>query len=688
MIGYVLAFIIGFLLLGAIWGALKVNSPVHYSSFVSTEVQNENLIIRKKNTKKPMLFPESIHDVIESILLDPKNIACPLISYRKQIASGEIPTKQRVLTSFTGQQYHNALANIVVKIDKFLKNNQTRVCLFLEPGIAWHATNFAVQLKGCVIVTVHSTLSKPAILNAFVEARPTVIVTSKDSLQNLTRLLDSETLDFVEAVLVHFYNVEENIERVFEQLSAEAKKNFPEAVFIQHSICPEDNEIHLQKFSRQITDTAAIIYTSGTSSEKAKGVVVTEHNLHSSITFFYSDAHHFLAGIGGNYLSFLPAAHVFEYMMSFQIIMLNYSYVFGSAKTLSGENCLDEEGQPAGDLAIVRPTVMACVPLVLARLRHKIEGGIAKKGAFALSLYRFLYAFKHFPYKFPFLNDVADLILFRKVRQTLGGKLHFLLSGGAALQDELKEFCETVLGVRVVEGYGLTETVAAGLISLPCDSFQRRAFVGVPKSGIEVCLRIDRNRLARDPSGHLVVEGALFMRGKNIALQYLNGDPVIDSDGWLDTGDRAITTCSTSLCQELTDKGFLNDKSLSQCDYASDEGAIKITGREKEIVKLSNGEFINLVEIEFEVKKIVGVENCALFVFVDKVVLLVLSTDLVSYNKEYFEKQLTVLTDKRLKKIKKVIVVHGDWSIENGVLTPTLKLRRFKLRELYKDILE
>lgn len=412
--------------------------------------------------------------------------------------------------------------------------------------------------------------------------------------------------------------------------------------------------------------SACIIYTSGTGGAP-KGVVLS----HGAIITNCMGAHDLLLQLGLSdevFLSFLPLSHAYEHTAG-QFFPISIGAQIYYAEGLD---------QLAGNLQEVRPTLMTAVPRLYEVLRQKILRGIEREGgsklrwfnrAIDLGLKRQA-APEAMTFKERALDLLCSLLVRRKVGKRFGGRLKCFVSGGAPLNVEVGQFF-TALGVRILQGYGQTE--AAPVISANHPTKIKMETVGPPLRGVEL-------RIAED--GEICVRGELVMRG------YWNNpkatENVIDSQGWLHTGDIG----------ELDEDGYL-----------------KITDRKKDIIVNSGGD--NIAPQRVEGFLALEPEIAQAMVYGDKrphlVALIVPDPEFVQRwakenDRDADQAALSADPDFRkavgeaiqrvnrglsnIEKVRKFCVADEAFSVENAMMTPTLKIRRHVIRERYGSQLE
>ncbi|MDO8988584.1 MAG: long-chain fatty acid--CoA ligase [Sideroxyarcus sp.] len=420
----------------------------------------------------------------------------------------------------------------------------------------------------------------------------------------------------------------------------------------------------------EIGELASIIYTSGTTG-KPKGVMLSHNNMLSNA---YDSMGTFTVFGSDLMLSFLPLSHTFERTCGYYLqVMTGATVAYARSIPLLSE-----------DLQYIKPTILISVPRIYERVYAAIhakleEGSPVKRLLFNLAVEvgwaRFLREQGRGGWKLSFLLwPLLQKLVAQKILDRLGGRLRTAVSGGAALAPEISRMF-VGLGLPVVQGYGLTETspIVAG-------NYLENNFpdsVGQPIRGVQV---------------KLGEQSALLVKGPNVMMGYWNNPEatraMIDADGWLNTGDVA---------------------------HISETGHVYITGRLKEIIVLSNGEKIPPGDMEAAILHdplidqvmICGEGKPYL------VALAVLNPDVwkaVAAKVGVRSDMPESLTDSNVEakvlrriarnissfpgyaKVHRVMLTLEPWTIENGLLTPTLKLKRVtvskqfaaEIEELYK----
>ncbi|HNW76728.1 MAG TPA: AMP-dependent synthetase/ligase [Bacteroidales bacterium] len=412
-------------------------------------------------------------------------------------------------------------------------------------------------------------------------------------------------------------------------------------------------------------DLATVIYTSGTTG-RPKGVMLSHRNFTSN---FMECAQVYRFSNTDRALSFLPLCHVYERM-------LNYLYQ-SYGMTVYYVESLDKV---AGVIREVRPTTFAAVPRVLEKIydrmvaRGRTFHGI-KKIVFFWAL-RQGHEFEMDPARdlwFEFKLFFARKLVLERWRQSLGGRIELIISGSACLHPRLARVFWAA-GIPVIEGYGLTETSPVIAVTRFGPGGMKFGTVGPILPGVEV-------KFAED--------GEILCRGPNVMMGYHNRPEktaeVIDADGWFHTGDIGL----------LEDGKYL-----------------RITDRKKEMFKTSTGKYIAPQVIEQRLKESPFIENVMVIGENRKY-----TAALIVPNFDYLlswcqAKNINVVSFERMlknprvihrireevqkynqslgqtEKIKKFRLIHEEWSVQTGELSPTLKLRRKVIQEKYFKLIE
>ncbi len=411
-------------------------------------------------------------------------------------------------------------------------------------------------------------------------------------------------------------------------------------------------------------DTACFIYTSGTGGAP-KGVMLS----HGAILCNCMGAHHLLEQLGLRdevFLSFLPLSHAYEHTAGqfFPVsIGAEIYYCAGVEHLLT-------------NLAEAKPTIMTAVPRLYENMYQRILLGVEKQGGLKQKLFNLALRLGQMKYRNPgslsLLERVQDTLVDKlvrdKMRARFGGRLKAMVSGGAALNPEIGIFF-TALGLPVLQGYGQTES--APVISANPPNRVKMETVGPPLKGVEVKIAEDGEILVR---GELVMQG--YWRKEGATAKALR-------DGWLHTGD------------------------IGEID---DDGYLKITDRKKDILVLTGGDNVSPARIEGFLTLQPEIHQA--MVFGDKrphLVSLIVPEEAfvtefaksagvaaklseLSENGD-FRTAISKVVDRvnlglsNLEKVRRFAIAAEPFTVENEMMTPTLKIRRHRIIEAYGQIL-
>ncbi|MGH7534151.1 MAG: AMP-dependent synthetase/ligase [Gemmatimonadales bacterium] len=419
----------------------------------------------------------------------------------------------------------------------------------------------------------------------------------------------------------------------------------------------------------QPEDLATIIYTSGTTGDP-KGVMLTHGNIASNVTTCLAL---FDWGPGDECLSFLPLSHIFERMFG--------HYCMFSAGVLI--NYAESIDTVAANMLELRPTMMAAVPRLYEKIYSRVLDGVRSAPAPKRRLFAWArrvgeewavrtIAGQPVPVGLAIQRRIADRLVFAKLRSRTGGRFRFLISGGAPLSPEIAKFFYAA-GMPILEGYGLTET--SPVMSVNTFARMRLGTVGPPIPGVEI-------RIAPD--------GEILTRGPNVMRGYF-GKPeatadAINPDGWFHTGDIGMLDA---------------------------EGYLRITDRKKDLIVTAGGKNIAPQPIENLAKTSKFVSNAVMLG--DRrpfpIMLVVPNAEALrgwaahrglpangsveelialpdAQNKVEREVRMTLRDLAQFEMPKKLLLLSRDFSVEDGELTPTLKVRRRIVEQRHREAIE
>jgi long-chain acyl-CoA synthetase len=411
-------------------------------------------------------------------------------------------------------------------------------------------------------------------------------------------------------------------------------------------------------------DLAGFIYTSGTTGNP-KGVMLSHNNIVSNVLAVHSV---FPIESGDRSLSFLPWAHAFG-----QTCELHCLLSLGASLAIN-----DEIPNLVGNLAEVKPSILYAVPRIFNRIYDGVNKQISGKPPIIQKLFRkaISVADRKSQGQSVGLFDklalaLADRLIFEKIRQRFGGRLRYAISGSAALSTDVAKFIDA-LGIMVYEGYGLSETSPIATCNFP----GARKIGSVGKAIPDVRIHIDKTVTGDDKKGEIVIYGPNVMQG------YHNRP-------------------------EEQAKSFTDDGGFKSGDtgWIDDDGFLFIAGRIKEQYKLENGKYVMPAPLEESLKLSPFISNVMLDGANRPFNIAVIVPDhptvdkwakdeghsVSSYSKD--EKLRKLIEDeigkfgskfKGYERPKKLLIVDEEFTTENDMLTPTMKLKRAKVMEKYE----
>lgn len=505
--------------------------------------------------------------------------------------------------------------------------------------------DLATQMIGLLPLIAHSTFSKEQIMHIIDEAKPKAIFCTSDKLQ--IKLQNNE---------IDYYIISESQNSDYQQTLL--KEKFDEAA--------------ISKIADQITteDLAMVIYTSG-STGMPKGVMLSHANIMSNLGAVLS-----LLPVGpkARTITFLPVSHILERASVYMSLTMGLSI-----------HVIDDLNKLQETMAEVRPEFMTAVPRIIEKMLEGLASYRSEKGFFAKKLLKWAIevGLKYEPHKgfkphYAFNNMIARYLVLSKLRKATGGKLKGIVVGGAHLRPDLSHLLE-VAGIRIREGYGMTETSPIITVNRFEPGMHKIGTVGLPLSNVEI--KLDHN------DGEM--GGEIIVKGPNVTSGYYKhpelNEELFDDDGWLKTGD--IGT--------LDDKGFLT-----------------ITDRKKNIFKTSAGKYVAPQLLENLFQKSLYLNQILIIGFHKPYITALVvpnyfalekwaadndihwtSPTYMAHNikvREKIEEDIKEVNDTlpKFKRIIKFELLDEEWTIENELLSASLKPRRKEIESRFSKQIE
>jgi len=527
--------------------------------------------------------------------------------------------------------------NINDKIAIVSHNNQTK----------WNITDMGVLQVGAQDVPVYPTISPADFEYIFNHAEVSyIIVSNKEIYDKVASIKDSLPL----------------VKDIFSFDEIEGVKKWDEILASGES---DDNQAELDQRKAEVKedDLATIIYTSGTTG-RPKGVMLTHKNIVTTVTS--SSLRVPELRDGGRVISFLPSCHIFERMIHYLYFYRGFGVYFAESIEQIGDNIRE-----------VKPHLFTAVPRLIEKVYDKIIAkgqeltGIKKALFFwAVSVgEKFDFETEHkFPYSLKL--KLARKLIFSKWKLALGGELQYMVSGSAALLPTLQRVFNAA-ELSVLEGYGMTETSGVISVNSPNDQW-KIGTVGRPISIVDV-------KIAED--------GEILAKGPNMMIGYYKEPEKtaeVFTDGYLHTGD---------------------------IGHLDKDGVLKITDRKKEMFKTSGGKYVAPQLIEGAMKQSHFIEQIMVVGEGQKLVAAIiqpafpfiiewakrhnidLGDDYAKIANNQQVKDRVMKDIERFNKgfgkwetIKKIELTPDEWTVDTGHLTPTMKLKRKVVKEIYIEL--
>ena len=528
---------------------------------------------------------------------------------------------------YSWEEVYLNIIKLSKEISKYI-NKGDRCLLISENRPEWMITDLSIMLSAGITVPAYTTYTERDYEYIINDCEPSIIFVSDNTqYQKIKNLIPKKK--FIKKIIIFDSIINLNIDFNLNINDIFKCQDFENRSFLDLNI--------------QRKDIACIIYTSGTQGNP-KGVMLS----HGGILNNCEGSCDLLETIISNktrFLTWLPLSHSYEHTVQFVQIAV-------AAKVFYAES-IEKLIKNMNDCS---PEIMTAVPRFYQNLYQKINGTFNKATGLKKILVEQTISlgkkklFKNKLYVSEnLINFICEKVVRKKIKSQFGGSLRAFVSGGGALDKEVGSFLNAI-GLPTLQGYGLTET--SPVVSCNPINDIRVETVGPPFKGNLV-------KIADD--------GEILIKGENVMLGYWRNEKETNKvliDGWLHTGDI----------------GEFDNKFL------------KITDRKKDIIITPGGDNISPIKIENDLIKLNFVEQ--VLVYGDNkpylVSLIVLSSEQKSLTNEEIKKEIKKVNKNlsKIEKIKKFIVIKEQFTIENGMMTPTLKLKRYKIIEKYKIELE
>ncbi len=527
---------------------------------------------------------------------------------------------------FTWKETFHSIKKVSSEIKKYLKKGD-RCLLISENRPEWFITDLSIMSSAGITVPAYTTYAERDYEYIINDCTPRLIFVSNQEQFNKVK---------------NIINKKQFIEKIFSFEKLDLDKN--KYINLKELLLNLDHDDEsFPKLDLKRIDPACIIYTSGTQGNP-KGVILS----HGGILNNCEGALDILKPLITNqtrFLTWLPLSHSYEHTVQFVQISIGAKVFYAESIEKLIKNMND-----------CKPQLMTAVPRFYQNLYQKINASFNKATGLRKKLILSMLEIgkkKILKQKLSLLekiiDNLLDKIVRKKIKDQFGGELKTFVSGGGALDKDVGVFLNAI-GLPTLQGYGLTETSPV----VSCNPIHdiRVETVGPPFKGNDV-------KIAED--------GEILVKGENVMLGYWNKEEEtkkVLKDGWLYTGDIGVL----------------------------ENGYLKITDRKKDILITPGGDNISPVKIENELSNSNLIDQS--IVYGDNkpylVALLVLSEENLNVTKDQIDKEINKVNQNlsKIEQIKKFFIIEEKFSIENGMLTPTLKLKRYKIVTKYKSQFE
>uniref|UniRef100_A0A0N5ALV8 long-chain-fatty-acid--CoA ligase n=1 Tax=Syphacia muris TaxID=451379 RepID=A0A0N5ALV8_9BILA len=582
---------------------------------------------------------------------------------------------------------HNSISNIFLGLLELNFRHGDNIVIYAETRAEWMISALGLFKIGCPIIgklnvttsksitvaTVYASLGVDAVGHCIRECEARAIFTTTELLPKIMNLLkNSDTV----RVVVCFPNRKPGVE-------FKKPENLPNLQILMYDELIDLGDESVRELDYEVTsnDTAMIMYTSGTTGNP-KGVILQHKNI---IAASAGQRELFFIHEDDVYVGYMPLAHIFEVCAEFALLATGSSIGYSSSQTLFDTASRLKKGQK-GDCTVLKPTLLASIPAIMDRIFKAVTEKISNGTALERELFKICYERKRMRYEEGYTNSLLNTLVFNKIRKTLGGRINFMLCGGAPLNPETQRFMNICFCCPVIQGYGLTETCGAGTLGDINDI--STGTVGAPLSSVQILLR-EWSEGGYSPKGEKP-QGEIFIGGDCISLGYLNNE-------------------------EKTRESFVE---IDGCRYFASgdigefraDGSLFIIDRKKDLVKLAHGEYVALGKVESTLSSDPFVDTICLYGDSHQAYLVALvvpkKDHLIKYakengfsdttyeslckNPEINQKILEDLTTLGLEELnkfeipKKIYLCTEQWTPSNGLLTEALKLKRKNIERKYE----
>lgn len=553
-------------------------------------------------------------------------------------------------------------------------NQQSKLMVYASTSQKWLQTFLSSTFQNLPIVTAYDTLGELGLTHSLVQTDADAIFTDNALLKTLANpLKEAKNVKFI----IHSEPIDPNDTRKKGQLYKDAQdakdallKVNPNLKFIPYAEVIELGAKSSQKLHLPTAeDLACIMYTSG-STGPPKGVSITNANILAAVAGISTNAGRDIVGDGDSVIAFLPLAHIFELVVECLTLWWGVPLGYANVKTLTEASC--RNCQP--DLAEFKPTIMVGVAAVWESVRKGVLAKLSKAPFIAQKLFWAAFNYKVTMNKMHAPGASIFNFFFKKVREATGGRVRYTMNGGSPISIDAQTFVSTLIAPMLL-GYGLTETCAMGCLVEP-KHFELGTLGSLVGSVTVKLVDVkDAGYFAKNNQGEIYIRG-----GPVVKLYYKNEKETSEGfteDGWFKTGDIG--------------------------EWQAD-GGLKIIDRKKNLVKTLNGEYIALEKLESVYRSNPLVMNLCAYADETKVKPIAIVVPQENFLNQLGFDSNTAYDDRKLvskfvnslnatgkaqglngiELLQSIVLVHDEWTPENGFVSSAQKLQRKKILKTYE----